>query len=154
MLNIIGIVLSVIGVAIMTFDANLNMQVSPEAETLMLTTNENDSARALTMLIDNARKFARKADSENSNAADKHSVVLRVEKTAEFASFIVEDNGIGIPAEESEHIFDEFVQLDEYYEGTGIGLTVARSFARRLGGDVVLDTSFTDGARFVMTLPL
>lgn len=137
-----------------TPEVAFDMQVSPEAETLMLTTNENDSARALTMLIDNARKFARKADSENSNAADKHSVVLRVEKTAEFASFIVEDNGIGIPAEESEHIFDEFVQLDEYYEGTGIGLTVARSFARRLGGDVVLDTSFTDGARFVMTLPL
>lgn len=49
---------------------------------------------------------------------------------------------------------DEFVQLDEYYDGTGIGLTVARSLARRLGGDIVLDTTYTDGARFVMTLPL
>jgi signal transduction histidine kinase len=42
--------------------------------------------------------------------------------------------------------------LDDYYDGTGIGLTVARSLARRLGGDVLLDTSYTDGARFVMTL--
>lgn len=49
---------------------------------------------------------------------------------------------------------NEFVQLDEYYDGTGIGLTVARSLARRLGGDIVLDTTYTDGARFVMTLPL
>jgi len=49
---------------------------------------------------------------------------------------------------------DEFVQLDEYYDGTGIGLTVARSLAHRLGGDIVLDTTYTDGARFVMTLPL
>jgi signal transduction histidine kinase len=49
---------------------------------------------------------------------------------------------------------DEFVQLDEYYDGTCIGLTVARSPARRLGGDIVLDTTYTDGARFVMTLPL
>ena len=59
-----------------------------------------------------------------------------------------------MPLSEAEHVFDEFVQLDEYYEGTGIGLTVARSLARRLGGDVVLDTTYTSGARFVMTLPL
>ena len=129
-------------------EIEFDMQISPEAETLMLTTSENNSARALTMLIDNARKFARKA------MTDKHRVVLKVNQTNNFVSFIVEDNGIGIPAEESEHIFEEFVQLDENYEGTGIGLTVARSFARRLGGDVILDTTYTDGARFIMTLPL
>jgi signal transduction histidine kinase len=67
--------------------------------------------------------------------------------------FIVEDTGIGIPASEAEHIFEEFVQLNEYVEGTSIGLTVARSLCRRLGGDVVLDTAYTAGARFVMTLP-
>ena len=67
---------------------------------------------------------------------------------------MVEDTGIGVPAKEVEHIFEEFVQLDDYYVGTGIGLTVARSPARRLGGDIVLDTSYTGGARFVMTLPI
>ena len=59
-----------------------------------------------------------------------------------------------MPPEEAEHIFEEFVQLNEYYNGTGIGLTVARSIARRLDGDIVLDTTYTDGARFVFTLPL
>ena len=67
--------------------------------------------------------------------------------------FIVSDTGIGVPPEEAEHIFEEFVQLDDYYDGTGIGLTVARSLARRLGGDVVLDTTYTNGARFVLSLP-
>jgi signal transduction histidine kinase len=80
----------------------------------------------------------------------------------------VSDTGIGIPKEESEHIFEEFVQLDDYYEGTGIGLTVARSIANRLGGNIVLDTEYNaavepafaqmetacSGSRFVMTLPL
>lgn len=66
---------------------------------------------------------------------------------------MVEDNGIGVPLEEAEHIFDEFVQLDEYYEGTGIGLTVARSLARRMNGDITLDTTYTPGARFVFSLP-
>ena len=65
--------------------------------------------------------------------------------------FIVEDTGIGVPPEEAERIFDEFVQLDEYYDGTGIGLTIARSIARRMGGDIVLDTEYTEGARFVVT---
>ena len=67
--------------------------------------------------------------------------------------FAVEDNGIGVPPEEAERIFDEFVQLDQYYDGTGIGLTIARSLARRLGGDIHIDTTFHPGARFVLTLP-
>ena len=50
--------------------------------------------------------------------------------------------------------FDHFVQLDDYREGTGIGLSLARSLARRLGGEVALDTSYAPGARFVFSLPL
>ena len=68
--------------------------------------------------------------------------------------FVVEDTGIGIPPEEAENIFNEFVQLDEYTDGTGIGLPIARSLARHMQGDIVLDTTYTNGARFVMTLPL
>ena len=80
--------------------------------------------------------------------------MLRLSLTTEQqVAFAVEDSGIGVPPEEAEHIFEEFVQLDDYYNGTGIGLTVARSIARRLGGDIVLDTTYTDGARFVFTLP-
>jgi signal transduction histidine kinase len=82
----------------------------------------------------------------------RERVTLTVSYEDSHARFVVEDTGIGIPVKEAERIFDEFVQLDDYYDGTGIGLTVARSLARRLGGDVLLDTSYTDGARFVMTL--
>ena len=85
---------------------------------------------------------------------DKKRALLLVNVEEQSLRFIVEDTGIGVPLEEADRVFDEFVQLDEYYDGTGIGLTVARSLARRLGGDVVLDTSYTDGARFIMTLPL
>jgi signal transduction histidine kinase len=65
--------------------------------------------------------------------------------------FILENTGKTIPDKDAERIFDEFVQVDEYYNGTGIGLTVARSLARRLGGDIVLDTTYKEGARFVTT---
>jgi len=109
----------------------------------MLQTNEQSATRALVMLLDNAERFTKQG-----------TILLKVEARDEHVAYIVEDTGIGIPASEAEHIFEEFVQLNEYEVGTGIGLTVARSICRRLGGDVVLDTSYTAGARFVMTLPL
>lgn len=117
------------------------LQTDAQAETL-IHTNQRSATRALTLLLDNARKFTKEGE-----------VRLRIQQQPQTIDFIVEDTGIGVPAKEAEHIFDEFVQLDEYYDGTGIGLTVARSIARRLGGDIVLDTSYTGGARFVMTLP-
>ncbi len=90
----------------------------------------------------------------SSLSSPSSSPFLSVATSSRQLSFTVEDTGIGIPPDEAEHIFEEFVQLDRYYDGTGIGLTVARSIARRLGGDIVLDTSYSGGARFVYTLPL
>ena len=117
------------------------LQTDDQAEAL-IHTNQRSATRALTLLLDNARKFTKEGE-----------VRLAIRQLPEAVCFIVEDTGIGIPPKEAEHIFDEFVQLDEYYDGTGIGLTVARNITRRLGGDIVLDTSYTGGARFVMTLP-
>ncbi|SFB71809.1 amino acid-binding domain sensor histidine kinase [Xylanibacter ruminicola] len=125
----------------LTFD----LEMQPEVEKIQLKTNMQAAVRALTLLLDNARKFSAK------NADQR--VKLHVEALPSSVQFAIEDNGIGVPAKEAEHIFDEFVQLDAYYEGTGIGLTVARSMARRMGGDIQLDTDFNPGARFVMTLP-
>jgi len=111
----------------------------------------------LSLLLDNARKFTRPAEAAVGAGAEVRQgrVVLDVQQHGAQLAFVVEDNGIGVPAEEAERIFDEFVQLDDYYDGTGIGLTVARSIARRLGGDVTLDTTYgQQGARFIYTLPL
>ena len=137
---------------------NFDMEMGEGGDTAMLQTNLAAATRVLTLVLDNARKFTKGAEALHheeaaaADAGDKKSVVLRIAQDGQRVLFTVEDTGIGIPAEESEHIFDEFVQLNEYYDGTGIGLTVARSLARRLGGDVVLDTSYTGGARFVVTL--
>ena len=137
---------------------NFDMEMGEGGDTAMLQTNLAAATRVLTLVLDNARKFTKGAEALHheeaaaADAGDKKSVVLRIAQDGQRVLFTVEDTGIGIPAEESEHIFDEFVQLNEYYDGTGIGLTVARSLARRLGGNVVLDTSYTGGARFVVTL--
>ena len=132
-----------------------SMQVGENVEETMLTTNLSQATRALTLLLDNARKFTRPAEAHHRHdEVERQHAVLRLKLTSSTVRFIIEDTGIGIPTAEAEHIFDEFVQLNEYYDGTGIGLTVARSIARRLGGDVILDTAYTAGARFIMTLPL
>ena len=121
-------------------------------------TDQRASERILELLLDNAIKFTQPAENlrqqAEEEANDKKKVTLTISTDSGKATFVVEDTGIGIPEEEAEHIFDEFVQLDEYYDGTGIGLTVARSLARRLGGDVVLDTHCTHGTRFVATLAI
>ena len=108
-----------------------------------LYTNSQAAVRILSLLLENAIKYT-----------GEGSVTLRIVRKQDLLYFLVEDTGIGVPAQEAEHIFEHFVQLDDYREGTGIGLSLARSLARRLGGDVVLDTSYSFGARFVFSLPL
>jgi signal transduction histidine kinase len=120
-----------------------SMQDNEEVSNTILHTNLRYATRALAQLLDNAQKFT-----------EKGFVKLQVQQQDGMMAYIVEDSGKGIPSQEAEHIFAEFVQLDEYYDGTGIGLTVARSIARRLGGDIRFDASYSGGARFVMTLPL
>ena len=124
---------------------NFQLLVEPEAEKISLKTNLNSAVRALTLILDNAGKFT-------ANSIDKH-VTLCVKAQPTTIEFVVEDNGIGVPEKDAEYIFEEFVQLDDYYEGTGIGLTVARGLARRLGGDITLDTTYSPGARFILSLP-
>ena len=122
-----------------------DLQASADAKTLIMRTNLQQAVRALSLLLDNAQKFTKQG-------SVKLDVSLQTLPTSRKVLFAVEDSGVGVPPEEAEHIFEEFVQLDNYCNGTGIGLTIARSIARRLGGDIVLDTSYTGGARFVMTL--
>ena len=117
-------------------------------------TNMRSVVRILELQLDNAIKFTQPAEGHLKQAENhqKENVTLTVEATEDKVIFLIENTGITIPAKDAERIFDEFVQLDEYYNGTGIGLTVARSLARRLGGDIVLDTTYKEGARFVTTL--
>ena len=75
-------------------------------------------------------------------------------KTPGMLTFIVEDTGSGIPADQAERIFERFVKLDDYVQGTGLGLSICRDISSRLGGRVFLDTSYTGGARFVFTVPV
>ena len=134
---------------------NFDIKLSQQAEAQHLITNKAHAVKALTLILDNARKFTRPAEATGvSVGSRKERVTLQIEVANDQICFIVEDTGIGVPPEEANHIFTEFVQLNEYYDGTGIGLSIARSLARGLRGDIFLDTTYTAGARFVLTLPI
>jgi signal transduction histidine kinase len=133
-------------------DIDFELLTDSEMDGLMLRTNLQQATQALEMLLDNAQKFIYGKDP--STRQHRGRVTLQVTSNHKNVQFVVEDNGIGIAKRDASRIFEEFVQLDDYYEGTGIGLAISRSIARRMGGDVVLDTSYTAGARFVLRLPL
>ncbi len=69
---------------------------------------------------------------------------------------VVEDNGIGIPAEESEDVFDMFTRLPNWSgrDGAGIGLAICRRVAQYHGGEITIEANTPNGTRVIVTLPL
>ena len=107
--------------------------------------NATELTRAIANLADNATRHAR-------------SIARLVVSTAPAAVTVaVEDDGHGIPTGEHERIFERFARLDESRAatdgGTGLGLAIARDIIERHGGTLTVDTAYTSGARFVITLP-
>jgi signal transduction histidine kinase len=134
---------------------DFQLQMPTEVEALTFVTNEKSAVKALALLLDNAAKFTHpSAAKRQKGSTPKEHVTLSISTNGQQVVYAVEDTGVGIPPEQAENIFTEFVQLDEYSDGTGIGLSIARSLARHINGDIVLDTTYTNGARFVMSLPL
>lgn len=72
--------------------------------------------------------------------------------------FYVSDTGMGIPKEKHDTIFDRFVQaengLNRDYEGTGIGLTIVKSYVEALKGTVEVESEVGKGSTFVVTIPI
>ena len=106
-----------------------------------LMTNEAMLKRVITLLFDNAVKYTKEG-----------AIILKTSADDEQVTLVVEDTGTGIPEKEAETIFNRFVKLDTFKEGLGLGLPLCRMIVNRLGGSVILDTSYKQGARFVVKL--
>lgn len=96
-------------------------------------------------LLTNASKFTKKGHIRLS---------FTVDEAANTITFVVADTGMGIPKDQAEAVFDRFVKLNKYAQGTGLGLSLCRIIVERLGGKIWLDTSYTGGARFMFTTPI
>jgi signal transduction histidine kinase len=112
-------------------------------DSFTLQTDKTMLQRIMVLLLDNAAKYT-----------EKGSIVMKARQEGERLELIVEDTGCGIPQSEAEHIFNRFVKLDNFKVGIGLGLPICRSLAEQLGGTVRLDTTYSQGARFVVSLPV
>jgi signal transduction histidine kinase len=121
-------------------DIKLNYE-STLADDFTLQTNKEMLKRALNPLLDNAIKNTEEGYITLKASADDQHVTL-----------VVEDTGCGIPEKDAETIFERFVKLDTFKEGLGLGLPLSRLIVNRLGGTLHLDTSYKEGARFVVRL--
>jgi PAS domain S-box-containing protein len=103
-------------------------------------------------LVSNAIKFSTDGDitlSASYRISETEITFLHIE---------VMDDGSGIPPEDIDRIFDDFVSLDSSYErrteGTGLGLGIVRRLVQRLGGDIHCESEFGHGATFTIRLPV
>ena len=113
------------------------------ADDYQLHTNVYRLKSALSHLVDNAIKFTEQGYIEVRSQAEDDQFL-----------FIVTDTGVGIKEEDRERIFETFLKVDDFKAGVGLGLPICRRLLHSLGGEVTLDTSYSSGARFVITLPL
>lgn len=80
-------------------------------------------------------------------------VSLSQDEGSQWLNCVVEDNGDGVSPERHIEIFQPFTST-KGQRGTGLGLAVTRKIAREHGGDLILDQSFRNGARFLLRLPM
>ena len=122
--------------------AGVAMNISTTlADDYTITTNREMLRRAIVTLIDNAIKYT-----------SKGTITLGATVGDGQLELSVEDTGCGIPPEEADHIFERFVKLNTFKEGIGLGLPLCRKIISRLDGTISLDTSYKEGARFVIRL--
>jgi signal transduction histidine kinase len=77
--------------------------------------------------------------------------------TRDWIEFCVQDSGIGMTPEQLKTVFEAFTQADpsttRKYGGTGLGLTITRSFCQMMGGDIKVDSEIGKGTTFTVILP-
>lgn len=122
---------------------SLNLQA--EQDEFYFHTNPQRLDQILFHLLKNATKFTR----EGHILLEWHT-----DQEQQHIIFSVTDTGTGIPKDKHEFVFERFAKVDTFVQGTGLGLSIGRTCAEKMGGKLVLDPDYSDGCRFILTLPL
>ena len=128
-----------------SFDPGVRLIFEPACDELIINSNYNYIVQVLDNLLGNASKFTH----EGSVA-----LAYEVKKEENQLIFTVTDTGIGIPVEEQERVFERFVKLDNFSQGAGLGLSICRIVAERLGGYLRIDKGYTQGTRVIFCVSM
>ena len=121
--------------------------VDPTQGEAVVDTSAPAVERILSNLLDNALKYRRPEDAR---------IVLALDRVGPGVRVGVRDNGPGIAMKDRARVFDEFyrARYDDYaVKGAGLGLAIARRLARKLGGDIRVDSKEGKGSTFTLRLP-
>ncbi|GAB3654264.1 two-component regulator propeller domain-containing protein [Echinicola sediminis] len=117
-----------------------------EVDELEMCFDENKLDIVFYNLLSNAFKFTK--------PGGKISLGLKKPDQEGLVAIYVKDNGIGIPAEEQDKIFESFYQANHQFAGTGIGLSLSRSYIDLHQGKINLKSTLGKGSTFTVTLPI
>lgn len=121
--------------------------------------DEQRVTQILVNLISNAIRFTPTGGSVSvqCDTVEHASASLHLTSRGPWARINVSDTGMGIPFNQQEEIFEPFVQaengLTRTRSGTGLGLTISRTLARLMGGDLTLESEPGQGSTFTIWLP-
>lgn len=122
----------------------VEMRFDTDLSVLMLDTDDARLRQVLINLLVNAAKFT-----------EQGSIVLELKMVdADTALFSVTDTGCGIPPEKQHLIFERFEKLNDFVQGSGLGLSICQLIVRYMNGKLWVDSEYTRGARFCFTHPL
>jgi signal transduction histidine kinase/integral membrane sensor domain MASE1 len=116
------------------------------SEPIMVRADQTRMEQVVLNLLSNANKFS----------PEGTTITIRAERTEQGCSVEVHDEGLGIPAEYHEKVFEEFLQLSapgRQTEGTGLGLALVKRLIEAQGGRVSLRSASGQGSTFLLTLP-
>jgi signal transduction histidine kinase/CHASE3 domain sensor protein len=123
------------------------LPLRPEGEDVRLYADSGKVRQILLNLLTNSLKFS-----------DSGEIVIRSRFDKDRVTVSVIDAGIGIATENLERIFDPFWQVEQRSTrkvgGTGLGLSVSRTLARLMGGDILVESELGKGSTFTLSLPI
>jgi two-component system chemotaxis sensor kinase CheA len=140
----------------------LNITVDMPQETILLKTDATKLRQVVLNLLSNALKFTEKGGITLSASLRMSSITAKsvgeVQEETPQVVISVKDTGIGMTAEQQQHIFEAFYQIDSSntrkYGGTGLGLSIVREFTELLGGLITVESQLGRGTTFTLLLPL
>lgn len=128
-----------------SFDPGVRLIFEPACDELIINSNYSYIVQVLDNLLGNASKFTHEGSV---------TLAYEVKKEENQLIFTVTDTGIGIPVEEQERVFERFVKLDNFSQGAGLGLSICRIVAERLGGYLRIDKGYTQGTRVIFCVSM
>lgn len=126
-------------------NANTHLNIRLPEEDFIFVSDKKMISQILSNLLHNAAKFTPQGEVELS---------YRVDTAQKKIFFLVRDTGIGIPKEERGKIFDRFYKVNNFTQGSGLGLSLCSILAQRLDGEVYLDDDYQKGALFIFVIPI